>query len=59
MDHVDRMQVRDLIEELQRHDPNMRVKLGKCELLSVLPTLVVADNGLTNYKVLVLSDRST
>ena len=58
MDHVDRMQVRDLIEELQRHDPRMRVKLVVGELVSVYPgTSAAKDGGSEQHKVLILSDK--
>lgn len=54
MDHVDRMQVRDLIEKLQQYDPRMRVKLS-CGELDIIKPDTTSLHGPAPKKVLVLA----
>lgn len=55
MDHVDRIQVRDLIEKLQQYDPRMRVKLVGGELDIIKADVTAAGFGNPSNKVLILA----
>lgn len=56
MDHVDRIQVRDLIEKLQQYDPRMRVKLVGGELDIIKLDTTYGPSSLQR-KVLVLASK--
>lgn len=55
MDHVDRMQVRDLIEKLQQYDPRMRVKLS-CGELDLIKTDTIKKLGVANTVLVLVSN---
>ena len=57
MDHVDRIQVRDLIEKLQQYDPRMRVKLSGGELDIIKTDMTDRVLGNPSNKVLILASK--
>lgn len=57
MDHVDRIQVRDLIERLQQYDPRMRVKLVGGEIDIIKTDMTTSGFGNATNKVLILASK--